>query len=257
MKIIVAAHKPYQMPKSDIYLPVYVGSALKDDMPAGYVGDDTGQNISEMNPYYNELTALYWAKYNLQDEDVLGLAHYRRYLGRKSSHDLADVLSESDINSALAEVDVLLPKHRNYVIDNQRDHYLNAHLNEPFFVLEKVIELDYPSYLPAFRRMEASSKIHLYNMSIMKQGHFQSYTDFLFGVLEKVQAQIPYQDYQGQDARVFGFLAERLKDVWLETNQLTYREFPLVTTEKTNWIDKGTQFLKRKFLKNQPAKTHF
>ncbi|MGL5688307.1 MAG: DUF4422 domain-containing protein, partial [Weissella cibaria] len=32
---------------------------------------------------------------------------------------------------------------------------------------------------------------------------------------------------------------------------------PLVTTEKTNWLDKGTQFLKRKFFKSANKKVHF
>lgn len=257
MKIIVAAHKPYQMPDAAIYQQVFVGAALKTDMPDGYIGDDTGTNMSEMNPYYNELTALYWAKYNLQDEDVIGLAHYRRYLGTKTSHALKDVLTEADIVHALTEVDVLLPKHRNYFIENQKDHYLNAHLNEPYFVMAQVIHDDYPEYEAAFKTLEKSTKIHLYNMGIMRQELFQEYTDFVFGVLEKVQAQIPYQNYEGQDARVFGFLAERLMDVWVNTHQLTYKEFPLVTTEKTNWVDKGSQFLRRKFVKGDAKKTHF
>jgi len=79
----------------------------------------------------------------------------------------------------------------------------------------------------------------------------------VFGVLAKVQEKIPYDTYQGQDARVFGFLSERLMDIWVETRQHKYREYPLVTTEKTNWLDKGSQFLKRKFLNSDQTKTHF
>ena len=101
MKILVAVHKPYQMPKDQTYLPVMVGAALQEGYPANYTPDNTGQNMSEMNPFYNELTALYWAKYNLQDEDVIGLMHYRRYFGKKASHDLTDILTETDIRNAL------------------------------------------------------------------------------------------------------------------------------------------------------------
>ena len=35
-------------------------------------------NISEKNPYYCELTGLYWAWKNL-DAEYIGLVHYRRY----------------------------------------------------------------------------------------------------------------------------------------------------------------------------------
>lgn len=257
MKILVAAHKPYQMPVDKLYQPVMVGAALHEDIPAGYVPDNTGQNMSDMNPFYNELTALYWAKYNLQDEDIIGLMHYRRYFGRKASHDLRDILTESDIREALASADVLLPKQRNYYIESQKDHYFNAHNHEPYLVMREVIEEKYPTYLAAFDAMGASKKAHLFNMSIMRQADFQAYTDFMFGVLQEVEARIPYRDYEGQERRVFGFLSERLMDTWVNTQNKRVAEFALVTTEKTNWVDKVTQFLKRKFFKNANKKVHF
>ena len=47
------------MPSDDIYLPVHVGKKGKTDL--GYQGDDTGDNISDKNTNYCELTGLYWA----------------------------------------------------------------------------------------------------------------------------------------------------------------------------------------------------
>ena len=42
-----------------MYLPVQMGHAIH---PAcGYIGDDTGENISERNANFCELTGLYWA----------------------------------------------------------------------------------------------------------------------------------------------------------------------------------------------------
>lgn len=257
MKILVAAHKPYQMPVEPIYQPVYVGAALKENMPEGYIGDDTGKNMSPMNAHFNELTALYWAKYNLQDEDILGLMHYRRYFGRKASHSLTDVLSEEEIRKALTEVDVLVPKARNYFIEDQQTHYFNAHENLPFQVMKDVIGTAFPEYSDAFEQVCRSPKAHLFNMQMMKQADFQSFTDFVFGVLEKVEPKIPYREYEGQESRVFGFLSEYLLDTWMITNHKTFREYPLVTTEKTNWLDKGSAFLIRKFTKKKNKKTHF
>lgn len=75
IKIIVAAHKPYEMPDDEVYLPVYVGAMGKTDV--GYQRDDEGENISILNPYFCELTGLYWAWKNLS-EDYIGLVHYRR-----------------------------------------------------------------------------------------------------------------------------------------------------------------------------------
>lgn len=36
IKILVAAHKLCEMPKSDVYLPVQVGKALHPDLDLGY-----------------------------------------------------------------------------------------------------------------------------------------------------------------------------------------------------------------------------
>lgn len=78
IKVIVAAHKPYRMPQDSMYVPLHVGRAL-DDQDLGWQGDNTGDNISLKNPYYCELTGLYWAWKNLK-ADAIGLVHYRRFL---------------------------------------------------------------------------------------------------------------------------------------------------------------------------------
>ena len=78
IKVIVAAHKPYRMPQDSMYLPLHVGRALADHN-LGWQGDNTGDNISLKNPYYCELTGLYWAWKNLK-ADAIGLVHYRRFL---------------------------------------------------------------------------------------------------------------------------------------------------------------------------------
>lgn len=68
--IIVATHKPYWVPDDPMYLPVQMGHAVH---PAcGYIGDDTGDNISERNANFCELTGLYWAAHNI-DSDYIGI----------------------------------------------------------------------------------------------------------------------------------------------------------------------------------------
>ena len=57
IKIIVAAHKKYEMPADKMYLPLHVGAEGKDAL--GYTPDNTGDNISKKNANYCELTGLY------------------------------------------------------------------------------------------------------------------------------------------------------------------------------------------------------
>ena len=65
IKIIVATHKEFIMPQDkDLYLSLHVGCEGKKDL--GLQGDNTGDNISVLNPYYCELTGLYWAWKNLE-----------------------------------------------------------------------------------------------------------------------------------------------------------------------------------------------
>ena len=59
IKIVVATHKKYEMPKDNMYLPVQVGKEGKDSI--GYQGDNEGENRSNKNQNYCELTGLYGA----------------------------------------------------------------------------------------------------------------------------------------------------------------------------------------------------
>ena len=47
LKVLVATHKKYWMPEDACYLPLHVGREGKNDL--GYVGDNTGDNISNKN----------------------------------------------------------------------------------------------------------------------------------------------------------------------------------------------------------------
>ena len=71
IKVIIATHKSYQMPSDDMYLPLHVGAEGKNDL--GYTKDNTGDNISDRNSQYAELTAQYWVwkNYDLSDVDYV------------------------------------------------------------------------------------------------------------------------------------------------------------------------------------------
>lgn len=246
IKIIVAAHKPYQMPKDGIYMPLHVGHTGKMDI--GFQGDDTGENISEKNANFCELTGLYWAWKNL-DADYIGLAHYRRhFVKNKHSRDKwGRVAEKSDIEGILQTVDVILPPKRNYFIETTYDQYAHAHHAVDLDTTRDILKENYPEYVPAFERCMKSTSGHKFNMFIMKREQLDSYCRWLFDILFELEKRLDISDYSINDQRVFGFVSERLLDVWIKTNQVEYREMPVLFMEKQNWVVKGGNFLKRKF----------
>ena len=248
MKItmIVAAHKPYRMPEDPMYLPLHVGRAGKD-LDLGFQGDDTGDNISEKNPSFCELTGLYWAWKNL-DADYIGLSHYRRYFrGHKGRDKWSCILSGSEARALLRDADVVLPKPRNYFIETVYDQYVHAHPAAPLDLALELASKTGPAYARAAQALKTKRKTHIYNMFLMKREIFDGYCRWLFNILFEVERQVDVSGYSSYDRRVFGFLAERLLDVYLEGSGIPYREAPVMFMEEQNWLKKGGAFLRRKF----------
>ncbi len=255
IRILVAAHKPYWMPADPMYLPLHVGAEGKKDaerkpLDLGFTRDNTGENISGKNPYYCELTGVYWAWKNL-DADVVGVAHYRRHftapgaLGSKRER----VLTRAQLEPLLEKHDVLLPTPRNYWIETNYSQYAHAHHAVDLDTTRQILTEKYPEYLPAFDACMRRTTGHRFNMLIMKRPLFDAYSQWLFDVLFELEKRLDISTYSANDRRVFGFVSERLLDVWLETNHIAYRNIPYVFLEKQNWLVKGGNFLRRK-LKN-------
>lgn len=248
IKIFIAAHKNYEMPEDDIYIPLEVGASLRKDLGLKGVRDNTGLNISEKNPNYCELTGYFWIWKNIKDADVVGLVHYRRYFkgNSKVQGKFANILNAQEIEKCLRDYQVILPVKRNYFIETVRSQYAHAHHEEDLLALEKAIRKICPTYLSAFEQVMNSKKLHLLNMFVMKKELFDEYCTWLFSVLAEVENTLNISEYSKNDARVYGFLSERLLDVWLIKNKIRYCELPVLNLEPVNWPQKIAKFLIRK-----------
>ena len=248
IKIIVATHKAYWMPEDDIYLPVHVGAEGKD-IDLGFIKDNTGDNISAKNANFCELTGLYWAWKNL-DADYIGLAHYRRHFsnGKLFSDKKARVISGEELEKKLSRCDILLPKPRNYWIETNYSQYAHAHHAIDLDTTREILAEKYPEYIQVWDSSMKQTVGHRFNMFIMKHDKLDAYCTWLFDILFELERRLDISAYSKNDARVFGFVSERLLDIWVETNGLSYEELPYVFMEKQNWFQKGSNFLKRKFV---------
>lgn len=250
IKILVATHKKYWMPDDDVYVPLHVGAEGKESL--GYLPDNTGDHISSKNPSYCELTGLYWAWKNL-DCEYIGLCHYRRYFGKSIHTKNIDKKKEAifhreDYENLLQTYDVLLPKKRNYYIETVRSQYEHAHCKSDLDEAERVVKEMYPPYAEAFSKVMNRKKLHILNMFVMKKNLFDTYCAWLFAILSELEKRIDLTGRSVYEKRVFGFLAERLFNVWLEKQDIKIYEVDVVMLEHVDWMKKGWHFLKRKIL---------
>ena len=253
VKIVIAAHKKYQMPSDGMYLPVQVGAAGNESI--GYQRDDDGENISDLNPYFCELTGLYWAWKNL-DADYIGLAHYRRHFALKphSKNKWEAVLKESDIESELGKIRVFVPTKRKYYIETLYSHYAHTHYINQLDEARKIISEMYPDYLPCLDKVLKQRWGYMFNMAIMEKGLFIDYCSWLFPVLFELNKRLGVEGLTPFHSRYYGRISEIVFNAWLlyqrETGKISrseVKEIPLIHMEKVNWWKKGTAFLKAKF----------
>ena len=245
--ILVACHKPYDTPELPCYVPIQVGAALSRQAIDGMIRDDTGENISEKNRSFCELTALYWAWKNL-DSDAIGLVHYRRYFARRcfTFDKRKRIAQQEDYERLLVRHHVIRPPLRHYWLEANFSQYVHAHHEQDLAVTRQIISELYPEYIPAYDKWMARTCGHHFNMFVMKKPWFDAYSEWLFSVLFELEKRLDISDYDTYNRRVFGFVGERLIDCWLETNHVPYAEMPVVFTEKQHWPGKICRFLKRK-----------
>lgn len=256
--ILIATHKHFSPPKESIYVPLHVGAISGFEL--GYQRDNEGENISELNPYFSELTGLYWAWKNLKS-DMIGLVHYRRYLGRKrvkykEGMDLSPYLLDGEtIHEKLRRVDIIVPQKRRYYIESLYSHYANTLDKSHLDKTRKIIQQDYSSYLESFDRVMKQRSGYMFNMFVMKKDLADQYCEWLFGILFKLQDHVDTSCLEPFEARLFGRVSELLFNVWLEQHQYSVAEVPLIDAFQVNWFKKGGAFLAAKFLKRRYKKS--
>ena len=255
------------MPDDELYLPLHVGAEGKVDaegnpLDLGYVKDNTGDNISRLNPYFCELTGLYWAWKNL-DCDYIGLAHYRRHFSMKGKKGFDNVLKYAEIEPYLGKIKVFVPKKRNYYIESLYSHYKHTHYAEHLDCTRQIIAELHPEYLPSYDTVVHRTSGYMFNMMIMERHMLDDYCTWLFGILFELEKRTNMPELSSFQARFYGRVSEIIFNVWLDCKiadgslkQSEVKEIPCVHMEKVNWLKKGTAFLKAKFL-NQKYKSGF
>lgn len=255
VKIIIAAHKSYRMPEDPMYLPLHVGAACHEQDP-GYTRDDTGENISALNPSFCELTGLYWAWKNL-DAEFIGLAHYRRHfsLKKKGQDPFDNVLSSGELLPLLEDAKVIVPNKRRYYIETLYSHYAHTHYADQLDQTREIISERCPDYLESYDAVVNRTWGYMFNMMILRRDLLDAYCQWLFDILFALRERMEGVELDAFQARFYGRVSEIIFNVWLDYQLETgviapeeLREVPCIHMEPVNWWKKGTAFLKAKFM---------
>lgn len=260
VKIVIATHKKYRMPKDKMYIPIHVGAECRKDkngnaVELGYIKDNTGDNISKLNSSFCELTALYWAWKNVE-ADYIGLAHYRRHFSMKRKKDIwKSVLTYKQLVPYLGRIRVFTPNKRRYYIESLYSHYAHTHYAEQLDETRKIILEKYPEYLKAYDKVLKRDYGYMFNMMIMDKKCFEHYCKWLFDILFELKTKIDMPKLSAFQGRFYGRISEIMFNVWLEyqivngkSKKKEIKELQCIHMEKINWLKKGGAFLKAKFL---------
>lgn len=234
MTIYIVSHKdaPFLRNHPDGYIPLLVGKKQHELAPSlsGSVCDDTLDNIAALNPYFCELTGLYWIWKNCKDE-MKGLVHYRRFFVNNRQSSVGNSpLEMSSVLESLASYDCIVPVERPLLQNVKRD-YARHHDSTDLDEVRTSIASRHPSQVAIFDKCMGERYIYPYNMIIARSKAFDEYCSWLFPILFDVYGRIDIAGRDDYQKRAIGFLSERLLRVWLLISGYSYCMRPINLVE--------------------------
>ena len=253
--IYVITHKKFDDEKinNSLYKVLHVGK--NDNSKPDYLRDDSGENISDKNPTFCELTGLYWLWKNRKEpsDEITGLVHYRRFFTDEAGFaDYRKTGECPDVLGDFGDIDdntVILPK-RYKTISTLYGSYNRCHNISDMEHLKAVMEKLCPEYISTFEGIMNGHVGYYYNMFICSRRNLERYCEWLFPILFEIEKNlkeasdisdtkksIEAEDISETEAtvyqdRLYGFLSERLLQVWVIHNGLTIKEYPVFNTEE-------------------------
>ena len=229
-QIFVMTHKKFSPPDIEGYVPLQVGRALNNDL--GYMDDASGENISDLNPFYGELTGLFWLWQNYHDCENIGICHYRRYFTNKDKKimtmpEYEELLEANDIISSFAVNE-----------EAYRESYAKVHnIKDLLAMRDSVVKL-YPGDVKAFDDMLDAKRISFGNLFVTKKEIFDAYCEWLFNVFTDMADHVDLSGYDAYHKRLFGFLSETMIPVYAQTRGLKVTECKVsIVAEKAETVE--------------------
>jgi SAM-dependent methyltransferase len=250
-EIFAVGHRLDQMPKIPGIRRILAGAGNTPGIPidSGVLRDDGGDSISDRNPDFSEMTAIYWVWKNLVDLDGVGFCHYRRYFDFRDgalgshretrlggAHEVAAQRSafvdRAVIERALAEGAILVTRTTQEGVVNA-EQYMTAHLPEHYLAMVNCVVARHPHLARQLVAHVGDDGFYGNNMFVMPWADFDALCRYWFDCLFALDREIADKP-AGYQRRVLAFLSERLFDIyvrWLCDRGRRVVEYPLFFLE--------------------------
>jgi len=226
IKIYVVTHKPFNndfLKSLNIYKTIKVGN--NKNLVCDF-SDDKNDNIAEKNSNFCELTALYWIWKNT-NSDIIGICHYRRYF---TNYNLK-LMKKNEIEKLLKKYDCILPFRTRTHKKNVYEKYGEVHYKSDLDKCKKIIETNFPEYVPYFNEAMEKNYFYPFNMLITTKEKYNEYCEWLFKILFELEKIVDISNRDNYQKRIFGFISERLLYVWVLKNNSSFIEMPVINVE--------------------------
>lgn len=218
IKILVAQHKEAEVFHNEVYTPIHVGKVLSKTN-LGILGDDTGDNISHLNPYFCELTAQYWAWKNMHNVEYIGLCHYRRYFRTEFTIENVEQLMDG--------ADIVLTKSV-YFSENLYNNLSRDLVPEDIMAFFFYMKARFRNNRIMMNFLIKRNYFNPCNMFVCKRSLFDDFCRWQFSILFDLFEMLPKSPYV-REQRLMGYLAELLLPMYCIVKGLKVKEIPIVS----------------------------
>lgn len=182
---------------------IQAGAKLSDKKICD-ITDDSGDNISDQNLYFCELTAGYWIYKNDYMNDYVGLYHYSRGLD----------ISDEQINSLVeSNIDVVLP------LPVITRHEIITRVSGAKLILDAIKKV-YPEYLKSAEKYFYNKIFLTGNLIFAKKEVYCKYYKWLFDVIDEC---VNINGNRTVGVRSWGYWGEHLMNIYFFHHSKEYK----------------------------------
>lgn len=220
--LLVCAHKrDDNIRDGGIYKAIQVGKALHPEIDLGYLNDNSGDNISEKNPWWCEYTAIYWGWKNIKNTKYLGLCHYRRYFDLDITNENVDKLFEK------TDIIVINQEFKMASKQERLSNLIKVTSTENAYLFLDTLIWMYPQFKQKILDYYFNSRVsYPYSMFIASKEIYDKFCEFIFPVFFEMEKKMKSSGYTRQK-RAMGYFGEYSLGLFIYCYNLRAKQVPL------------------------------